>query len=501
MAANPSNPDGHFEDCDIVALHKDMLAANQREWFSLGTDLSSKVQGFTGRARTLVARFPADQHMGFKDPRSCLFLPWWHGLLDRPASVFVFRHYTACYHSLRNRQAQNLSFDPSRHKDNLFFWQQPEIALELWIDYNQAIINYVKSQRDTALLVSHHSLLNGFNLPAALNRLLGINLDMRCQSGIRPGNRVLPGIEEKISDNLQIRLNTTLEALNELCCSRHEPNANSAVYLEADTPTVNTAIKRQIEIIEKHCDRLTIPPLDDTTHSAIKATMVSEKVQTTTVTDIGHADDSNDVKQLIQWGKQHQSMQNHDAAEACWLKAHHLAPRNFSTLLQLGLQARNLGQHRKAAVLMMAAITLKPDNAGFYVHLARALKQTDRLCQALSTVKHGLTLQNNHLELQLLQVELLRSTGDPVAAREACSKALSLFPDNYKLVRFMVKLMSEAGDSSTAMEWFRHSVVVRIRQQKNYRQTLYGALENLPPHHQLLLSRQVVLELASLHSA
>ena len=34
MGANPSNTDGHFEDCDIVALHKDMLAANQRDWFT-----------------------------------------------------------------------------------------------------------------------------------------------------------------------------------------------------------------------------------------------------------------------------------------------------------------------------------------------------------------------------------------------------------------------------------------------------------------------------------
>ncbi len=492
MGANPSNPDGHFENCDIVALHKDMLAANQRDWFTPGPDLSSSVQGFRERARTLLAQFPADQDMGFKDPRSSLYLPWWHELLDRPASVIVFRHYAACYHSLRNRQAQNLTFNPSQHKNALFFWQQPELALELWLDYNHAIIDYVKSHRDSTLLVSHHSLLQGFNLPSTLNRKLGMSLDVACESGIRPSDKGISGIRETIAASLQERLDATLAVLNDLCCSEHEPEADSRLPGEA------AALTEQIEKIERQCDRLQIAEIDDAAKSKGKGPAATEKM--TIVKDIGYADHSDDVKQLIHWGKQHQSAQNNDAAEACWLKAHRLAPRNYSVLLQLALLARNLGQHRKTAALMLAAIRLKPDNAGYHVHLARALNQAGKCDQALDIVQHGLTLQADHRDLHLLQVELLHATGNQAAAYEACSTALSLFPDNYRFVKSMVQLTGEAGDSTTAMNWFRRSVLVRIRQQKDYRKTLFQAIEQVPSDHRLTLSQRVTTELAHLDS-
>ena len=149
---------------------------------------------------------------------------------------------------------------------------------------------------------------------------------------------------------------------------------------------------------------------------------------------------------------------------------------------------------------MLAAIRLKPDDAGYHVHLARALNQAGKSDQALNIVQHGLTLQADHRDLHLLQVELLHATGNRVAAYDACSMALSLFPDNYRLVKSMVQLTGEAGDSTTAMNWFRRSVLVRIRQQNDYRQTLFQAMEQVPSDHQLPLSQRVTTELAHLDS-
>lgn len=501
MGANPSNPDGHFEDCDIVALHKDMLAANQRDWFTPGPDLSSRVPEFRERARNLLAQFPADQHMGFKDPRSSLFLPWWHELLDRPAAVIVFRHYAACYHSLRNRQAQNLTFAPSRHKDALFFWQQPQQALELWLAYNHAIIDYVKSNRDTTLLVSHHALLQGFNLPAVLNGQLGMNLEAACESGIRFSDKGIPGIREAIDARLQQRLDATLRTLNELCCSGHEPEANNHTDDEAAALTQIAPVEQQIEKIAQQCNQLQIAHPDSASGSRGQAPVSALATDKKAIkADIGYADHSDDVKQLVYWGKQHQSRQDHDAAEACWLKARHLVPCNHSILLQLALLARNQGQHRKSAVLMLAAIRLKPDDAGYHVHLAHALKQSDRTHQALDVVQHGLTLQADHIDLHLLQVALLSATGDTAAAYDACSAALSLFPDHGKLVKAMVQLAGETHDSTTAMSWFRRSVLLRIRQQKDYRQTLLQAIEQVPSDYRSALSQRVITELACLDS-
>ncbi len=105
IGANPSNPDGHFEDQDIVSLHKDILLANHREWYTPGPDLSAGANGFQARAKAVVNQFPTDQSLGFKDPRSSLLLPWWHQQLENPAAIIVYRHYAGCFHSLRNRHS------------------------------------------------------------------------------------------------------------------------------------------------------------------------------------------------------------------------------------------------------------------------------------------------------------------------------------------------------------------------------------------------------------
>ncbi len=505
LGANPSNPDGHFEDQDIVALHKDILAANHRDWFTPGPDLSSSADVFQARANALVNRFPTDRSFGFKDPRSSLLLPWWHQQLDNPAAIIVYRHYAGCLHSLRNRQAQNLVFAPSRHKDALFFWQQPALGLELWLSYNNAILDYVRAHSETTLLVSHHSMLNGFNLPAAVNQTLGLSLDTRCNSGIRQGSGQRPVIAEDIDTELQGRLDVMLAALNALCCSEPEPAGDHTV--SRNVGPVKSSERTQRETIERRLDQLHISSNSNSNSNSAATGASSSPHKQAASPRPAQADNvavsaehSDDVRELIQWGKRNQSRQCNDAAEACWLKAHTLAPRNAAPLLHLALLARNRGNNGATIQLMQQAIQLKPDDAGFHYHLARALNDCDKPEQALDLVRHGLTLQHDHCELLHLQLDLLLSLYKPMEARDACIKALSLFPDDIRFMKSMVRLAGIDNDSSTAMIWFRRSVLTRMREDKTYRQTLLHAMAQVPSDQLPALSRRVIDELSKLNT-
>lgn len=91
MPADPHNPDGYFEDLEIVTVHDRLLAALDRPWGSVKTALPLP-DGWlehpaAAEARTeltaLVRRRLAAGHAlwGFKDPRTCRLLPLWLALL------------------------------------------------------------------------------------------------------------------------------------------------------------------------------------------------------------------------------------------------------------------------------------------------------------------------------------------------------------------------------------------------------------------------------------
>ena len=76
LSASPSNPDGHFEDLEFVGLRGGMLAENHREWYTPESGPMEINNDFKVRASALLAKFPGDEPMGLKNPRSSLFYPF-----------------------------------------------------------------------------------------------------------------------------------------------------------------------------------------------------------------------------------------------------------------------------------------------------------------------------------------------------------------------------------------------------------------------------------------
>src|SRR5690606_15698477 len=136
-----SNPDGHFEDVELVTLNDALLRQDGTDWrFHDEVPLGCSAQGLAS-LQAYVARRDATHRKtgwGVKDPRVSLFLPTWAQLLgDRGRYVLVIRHWAASMQSLLNRHSRivvehGLAVTGDREV-NRSFWTQPGFAALSWI--------------------------------------------------------------------------------------------------------------------------------------------------------------------------------------------------------------------------------------------------------------------------------------------------------------------------------------------------------------------------------
>ncbi len=114
LGARFGNERGHFESQSLMALSDELLGQIGRSWddppdlAEIGPPMLSELAPLKGRARAVFeAAFAApDSPVVWKDPRTCLLLPFWLAALDRPvATVFVIREPLEVAQSLDRRNA------------------------------------------------------------------------------------------------------------------------------------------------------------------------------------------------------------------------------------------------------------------------------------------------------------------------------------------------------------------------------------------------------------
>lgn len=83
MEGNLFNPDGHFEDLDVVQVHDDLLAQHGTSW-QCTQALNSNDKTIEQAIQSYVNHRIAENrpYWGVKDPRLSLFLPYWHRALE-----------------------------------------------------------------------------------------------------------------------------------------------------------------------------------------------------------------------------------------------------------------------------------------------------------------------------------------------------------------------------------------------------------------------------------
>jgi hypothetical protein len=123
-----SNPAGHWENLDVVAVNDRILELSGGAWDRVPAAL--RLDGETaGRMRALLAGLRPHPAAGWKDPRTILTLPAWKPLLSAYRLVACLRHPLAVARSLQVREGWDL-----------------ERGLRLWAAYNERLLEHARGE-------------------------------------------------------------------------------------------------------------------------------------------------------------------------------------------------------------------------------------------------------------------------------------------------------------------------------------------------------------------
>ena len=142
------NPEGYFEDRDIVQFHDRVLAAHDAAWHSpsiLGKKLAVGSCHKGEIINVIQRKFHGYRVWGWKDPRAALFLSFWQEALPGAKFVLVFRNPEEVVWSLIRRG------DFKTYAKNPL--GQAILALRIWTHYNKQILEFARRHPKLSLLL------------------------------------------------------------------------------------------------------------------------------------------------------------------------------------------------------------------------------------------------------------------------------------------------------------------------------------------------------------
>ncbi len=143
--ADEHNRAGYWEHLDVWAVDEALLKALGASWCEVADfDLSRldepRRAAFAERARDVLGDLDRHGSWVVKDPRLCLLLPFWRGLLERPFCLLIHREPLAVARSLAARDGLTIPY-----------------GIALWETYNRQAL--AASRGLPRALVSHRELM------------------------------------------------------------------------------------------------------------------------------------------------------------------------------------------------------------------------------------------------------------------------------------------------------------------------------------------------------
>jgi hypothetical protein len=174
-----SNPHGHFEDIEIYNLHEKILAENGQTWMVSEPFLPVIAESHWQGMEQIIQRRDAEHNLwGFKDPRVCLFMMIWKHLLPNAKTLLIYRHFSDTTYSLGRRQSTELFSDPTGpQRMYRRFWEEPDLALRMWLTHNEALLTFARAYPEDTLAVSLDMVRNGFPVIRLVNERWGMRLN------------------------------------------------------------------------------------------------------------------------------------------------------------------------------------------------------------------------------------------------------------------------------------------------------------------------------------
>jgi hypothetical protein len=177
LGKDSSNPNGHFEDVEVVKLHEKLLRANGENWqvsernfFNYPKELDKEFSNF------IEKRQLGHELWGFKDPRVCLFLDYWESKLTDMKVIVVLRHYSDCCDSLMRRHSKQYFENKGPKGMHLNFWNVPDKALKMWCVHNEAILRFARVFPEKVVVFKHESICSGQNFIKIINEKFKVKL-------------------------------------------------------------------------------------------------------------------------------------------------------------------------------------------------------------------------------------------------------------------------------------------------------------------------------------
>lgn len=164
--AGIGNVKGHYEDKDFIALHDYLLKINDSHWRNTSpTDFVYDDYSIEKSKMLIKLKDSLHGQWGWKDPRTCLFLDHWEGLLPTARYIVVYRPFQEVVDSLLRREFKvknNLVYLLNLRKYVSKYLNQniiKENNLKVWVQYNHEILQFISNVGKERFLVMRNDQL------------------------------------------------------------------------------------------------------------------------------------------------------------------------------------------------------------------------------------------------------------------------------------------------------------------------------------------------------
>lgn len=169
-APTEGNIKGHFEDLEVVQFHENVLKANDlppEGWVHF-QKMTQIPEPWLTKAKAIVSsKRDKTGITGWKDPRGTLFLDFWNSQLPEAQFIFLYRAPWEVVDSLYRRGDQ-------------IFAESPQLALEFWLSYNTALINFYDRYPNKSLFLNIDMIIHDPEvLTRAIAQKFGFNLSVQ----------------------------------------------------------------------------------------------------------------------------------------------------------------------------------------------------------------------------------------------------------------------------------------------------------------------------------
>ena len=161
------NPEGHFENKELLNFHKRVLIYNGENptGLKLKTNIPKMNREQIIEAKTIFTKLTQNYKediFGWKDPRMTLFLKEWHKINPDTIYVCIYRHYNDVVQSLLKRDYLARIY-PTRNFIKKFYWwlsnkltikRRASNYLKQWVIYNELMVDFCEKHLEDCIIIS-----------------------------------------------------------------------------------------------------------------------------------------------------------------------------------------------------------------------------------------------------------------------------------------------------------------------------------------------------------